>query len=496
MGSPRLTVDDPADYLRQMRANGIILSRGERKQVIWAEAQRLAATVGGVVAPDESLLDEVANLVEQPTPLIGTFEKRFLNLPRDVLITVMRSKQRYFPVQDAAGNLLPHFIAVRNGDSQHVEEVVLGNENVLTARFADADFFFREDLKKKLAERGDRLKTMTFQEKLGSVYDKNQRLVKAAPALGALLGLSAEALQVAAAAAPLAKADQGTQMVVEMTSLEGIMGREYALREGLPPAVANAIFEHYLPRGAGDLLPESEAGALLALTDRLDSLVGLFAVGLAPTGGADPFALRRAAGGVVQILLRHGWAISLRAALPLIAAQQPVPVSPAVLEEVAAFIAVRLEVILREEQGIPYDVAAAVLREQSDNPVRALAGAKELSAWTARPNWNTVLDSFARCVRITRDKPAYTLNPDALTPAESEALYAAAKGIHDQLKASDNVGAFLTAFERIVPTVTAFFDKVLVMDEDATKRENRLALLQYVAALAKGRADLSQLSGF
>jgi glycyl-tRNA synthetase len=495
-GSPDIAVTDAADYLRQIRAQRIVLSVGERKQAIWEQAQALANDVRGTVLPDDSLLSEVANLVEQPTALRGAFEQRFLELPRDVLITVMKSKQRYFAVEDGHGALLPYFVTVRNGDALHLDEVIRGNEHVLTARFSDALFFYNDDRKHSLTNRLPRLKTMTFQEKLGSLYDKNQRLLTYVQQFGRLLGLTPDEIRTASAAAAIAKADQGTRMVVEMTALEGVMGREYARLEGQPAPVAQAIFEHYLPRGAGDILPESPPGRLLALADRLDSLVGLFAVDLLPTASADPFALRRAALGVVQNLIDARQDIDLREAIAIVAGQQQVPVSDARKTDVLNFIASRLKVLLLEDYGLPFDAVDAVLAQQAHNPYRALHGVQELVQWVQRADWSAILDSFARCVRITRDKPAYTLNPAALTPDESVRLYHAAKAAHEGLNGTGNVGAFLTAFAPLVPTVTAFFDKVLVMDKDDAVRENRLALLQYVAALASGKADLSALSGF
>jgi glycyl-tRNA synthetase len=496
-GVESINVRNPEHYIQEIAKNGIILSRRERKRVIADQAAKLAKAVGGRLVEDDALLNEVANLIEQPTALRGQFADSHLELPREVLITVMAKKQRYFAVEDENGRLMPYFIAVRNGNEKHLEDVVLGNEHVLTARFTDAAFFYREDRKRTLSERVPRLKTMTFQEKLGSLHDKTQRLSRLVGPYAKLLGLDMAEAQVATTAAPLAKADQGTQMVVEMTSLEGIMGRAYALLEGLPAPVANAIFEHYLPRSAGDRLPESKAGVLLAIADRMDSLVGLFAVGLAPTGGADPFALRRAALGVVQMLSQKIIDLDIRQAIQLTAAEQPVPVSPEVQTEVLNFIIGRLEVLMRDELGLPFDVVAAVLAEQGYNPHRAVVAAKALAAWTARGDWFTTLDSFARCVRITRDKAPLTVNPTTLTPAESGALYVAAQKAHGQIadKPGD-VDAALQAFTAMVPFVTAFFDKVLVMDEDQAVRENRLALLQYIGALAKGRADLSKLNGF
>ncbi len=491
-GSPVIEIADADAYQKQIAALGILIDPKARSKTIWDGVQALAAQVNGTVADDPDLLDEVTNLVEQPTPLRGSFDPKYLELPRDVLITVMRKKQRYFPVQDKSGKLLPYFIAVRNGDSEYLEDVTRGNEHVLTARFSDADFFYRDDLQHKLADRTDRLKTMTFQEKLGSLYDKTQRLVSYVEPLGELLGLGADDLETAKAAAAIAKADQATRMVVEMTSLEGIMGREYALREGQPASLAQAILDHYRPSQK-----ITRPGLLLALADRLDSLVGLFAVGLAPTASADPFALRRAALGIVQMLLDQQVNLDLRDAIRIVASKQPVTVDEITQVDVLSFIAGRLRVLLLEDRQVAsFDVIDAVLGEQSHNPYRALIGVQELARWVARPDWNTILDSFARSVRITRDKPIYPLRPDTLTPAESMTLYQAARKAHDSLKPEDNVNAFLAAFEPLVPTVTTFFDEVLVMDEDQAVRENRLALLQYLASLAQGRADLSKLTGF
>jgi glycyl-tRNA synthetase len=492
-GSHELSVADGKGYFGVMDSRGVVLAREHRRDIIWQDAQKLAQEVGGTIPPDEALLDEVANLVEQPSVLRGTFEKRFLDLPREVLITVMRKHQRYFAVQDTKGHLLPYFIAVRNGDAEHLDEVIRGNEHVLTARFSDAEFFFRDDRQHRLEDRMERLKTMAFQEKLGSLYDKNMRLVSYVAPFGQLLHLDIASVETAQKAASLAKADQATRMVVEMTSLEGVMGREYALLEGQPPEVADAILEHYRPDA---LAPRtSPAGALLALADRLDSLVGLFAVGLAPTASADPFALRRAALGVVQVFQDNAIDLDLREAIKVVASAQPVPVSDSAQTEVLNFIVGRLRVAMLDA-GLPHDVVEAVLAEQGHNPHRALVGARELLAWTQRPNWSDILDSFARSARITRDKPDYALHPESLTPAQSVALYAAAKQAHERLSPGDNVDAFLSAFEPMVPVVTAFFDNVLVMDDNLEVRENRLALLQYLTSLSRGRADLSKLMGF
>jgi glycyl-tRNA synthetase len=285
-------------------------------------------------------------------------------------------------------------------------------------------------------------------------------------------------------------------MVVEMTSLQGIMGRYYALHQGEPAAVADAIFEHWLPRFAGDRLPESMPGIALALTDRLDSLVGLFAAGLAPTASADPFALRRAALGIVQILLGHNIDLDLYEAVGRTAAAQPIAVSAETQDEVVKFIAGRLDVWLHE-QNWPHHAIAAVLVEQGHNPACALQGITELVDWMQRADWPLILDNYARCVRITRPEPeTYSVNPALFETEIEHELLSAYQAATDQLDGGGNVDAFLAAFLPVVPVIQRYFEEVLVHAPDRAVRQNRLGLLQAVAGLAQGRADLSELAGF
>ncbi len=495
-GSPEIVLGSVETYFREMQRQGVILDVDARRLAIAQAVTALAAEVDGTIPDDPDLLDEVANLVETPTALRGTFEEKYLQLPREVLIGVMRKHQRYFPVEDAQGRLMPYFIAVRNGDAEHLDIVIDGNEHVLRARFADADYFYNNDIQKPLEAYLPRLNTLTFQEQLGSMLDKNNRVAGLIPALGNLLDVSTADLSVARRAAELAKADLATEMVVEMTSLQGIMGRYYALHQGESEAVAHAIFEGWLPRGAGDRLPESVPGVLLALADRLDSLIGLFAAGLAPTASADPFALRRAALGVVQIVLDQAINLDLYAAVELVAAAQPIPVSVDVQRDVVSFIIGRLDVLLHE-QGWAHDVIAAVLTEQGSNPARAVEGIAELAEWVGREQWPLLLDNYARCVRITRNEPnAYTVVPSLFETDAEAALHAGYHAAAAELDSSANVGAFLTAFEPLVPVIQQFFEAVLVNAENRAQRENRLGLLQSVASLAHGRVDLSQMAGF
>jgi glycyl-tRNA synthetase len=311
-----------------------------------------------------------------------------------------------------------------------------------------------------------------------------------------LLDVDATEIAIAQRAAYIAKADLATQMVVEMTSLQGTMGREYALRGDYPPEVANAIYEHWLPRGAGDNPPESNPGMILAAADRLDSLVGLFAAGLEPKATADPYGLRRAALGLVHILVSKGRLVNLYRAVEQAAEVQPMPVEQETCRQVVEFIGGRLRSWLDEQDWQP-DVITAVLAAQAANPYRALIGIRELSAWVKRDDWEPILDGFARCVRITRgESETFEVDPAALVEPEEKALYAAYQTAAAKLTDDDNVEGFLTAFEPVLPAITAFFDEVLVNAEDDKLRQNRLGLLQAISAMQHGRADMSQLSGF
>ncbi|MBZ0303535.1 MAG: glycine--tRNA ligase subunit beta [Anaerolineae bacterium] len=495
-GSPERELVDAAHYFRHIDDQHILLDYEARRAAIIAQINTLATEVGGHIPDNPGLLAEVTNLVEVPTALRGSFEQKYLALPREVLVTVMRKHQRYFALEDQNGHLLPYFIAVRNGDERYLDNVVAGNEHVLRARFSDADYFYKEDIQKPLEAYLPRLATLTFHEQLGSMLDKSQRVTSLVEAVGHTLGVNATVSAVAQRAAHLAKADLATQMVVEMTALQGTMGREYALLNGYTPDVAEAIYEHWLPRGADDQLPTGRPGALLALTDRLDSLVGLFAAGLAPKSTADPYGLRRAALGIIQIMIDQGWDTDLMALVDLVAAAQPVPVADDARQQVLDFIGGRLQVWLAD-QGWAADVLAAVLAEQSTNPHRALVAIDELTGWTKRPDWEPILDSFARCVRITRgEKDVYEVDPAALVEAQEKALYDAYQAACAALTPEGNVDAFLSAFEPMIPAVTDFFDHVLVNAEEERLRQNRFGLLQAIGALQHGRADMSLLSGF
>ncbi|MCY3798305.1 MAG: glycine--tRNA ligase subunit beta [Chloroflexi bacterium] len=495
-GSPEHALRGADHFSSVCGEQGIALDVHERQADILCQVNALASEAGGSALADDDLLAEVANLVESPTAFRGAFDADFLALPRDVLIAVMRKHQRYFAVEDNRGELMPFFIGVRNGDDRQLDKVVHGNEQVVRARFSDAQFFYQADIKKPLRDYLPRLNTLTFQADLGSMREKNDRVAATVEDLGQLVGFGRADIHVAREAAKLAKADLATSMVVEMTSLQGVMGREYALRAGIDPAVAQAIFEHWLPRGAGDILPASDAGRLLAIADKLDSLVGLFAVGLAPRSTSDPYGLRRNALGIIQILLDQSISVDLQKLIERVADGQPLDVSANARKQVAAFMSGRLAFLLSEETDYPRDVIKAILRAQAHDPARALRGVEELATWVRRGDWEAILDAFARCARITRDEEERPFDPALMREEQENMLYQCYLAACDWPGDAGNVDGFLSAFERMTPAVTAFFDNVLVHTDDIVLRNNRIALLQRITAMQNGRADLSELENF
>ncbi len=487
-GSPEIALASAWDYLPTLEAYGVILNPEARSGTIRAQVTALAEEVGGVFYEDAALLNEVTHLVEVPTALRGQFEERYLALPSEVLIAVMKKHQRYFPVKDATGRLLPYFITIRNGGREYGDLVVRGNADVLRARYADAEYFFQQDTRKHLEEFLPRLDTLVFQESLGSMLDKTRRIEALVPWLCAQMALDAEEQEHFARAAHLCKADLATELVIEMTSLQGLMGREYALRSGEPRAVAEAIGEQYS-------LPKTRIGAALVLADRLDSLMGLFAAGLMPTASADPYGLRRAALDMIETVIRHRLPLRLDEGLAEAARHQPIPVTAEQQAAALDFIRGRLRGVLRE-MGFAYDVVEAVLGPQGHAPYLALVAAQELSAWVNREDWPQILANYARCARITRGQAVGTLQPEALREPAEQALYAALLEAETRLSGRRDVETFFNALLPMIPLIAAFFDAVLVMAEEPELRAARLALLARIVALADGIVDLSKLEGF
>lgn len=487
-------VATPKEYFEYLKAQNILLDQDDRKKVIRAQVTSILQEAGANVEIDEGLLDEVNNLVEAPTALRGSFEESHLKLPADVLISVMKKHQRYFPVKKGE-KLLNHFIAVRNGDDRDLDIVADGNEQVIRARFADAAFFVDEDLKTTLLDHLPRLGTLTFQLKLGSMLDKTHRIERLVEDLIPVLKVSADDAGITRRAAQLCKADLVTKMVIEMTSLQGIMGQFYAIHSGEKQEVADAILEHYLPKSASDRSPAKMPGLVIGIADRLDTLAGLFAAGLAPTGTKDPFAQRRAALGLVQNLIQWNIDFDLKQGLDAAAKYLPVKTTDESQAACQEFIIGRMRAMLLD-QGFRFDVLDAVLPECGKNPALAYRTVKGLTDAVAQTDWLVKLQAYARCVRITRDqKTAFTITPAHFVEQVENDLFSALQTCEAQAPFA-SFTAFMQAFEPMIPTINRFFDAVMVMAADENQKMNRLGLLQRISALPKGLADLSKLEGF
>ncbi|WP_245775690.1 glycine--tRNA ligase [Saccharopolyspora flava] len=484
---PVVEVASADGYLEFLAGHGIVADAAERRRSIVGAATELAAGVGGTVdfAGEAGLVDEVTNLVESPTPILGGFAERYLELPEQILTTVMRKHQRYLPVRGENG-LLPHFITVANGDCD-TDLVREGNESVLRARYEDAAFFWRADLKRKPEELREGLHKLTFEERLGSMADRADRIARVAVALGDATGLSEADRATVARAGELAKFDLASQMVVELSGLAGTMAREYAVRAGETPAVATALAEMEQPRGAGDALPESNPGAVLALADRFDLLASLFAIGANPTGSSDPFGLRRAAGGAVTILRATpaAAAVTLRAGLEAARAQvaeQGTTLSDEALAEAHEFIVRRYEQQLLDA-GHEHRLVQAVL-PLADTPVLADAALAELEKRIHDEDFGALVAVIQRARRIVPEGTVAAYDADVLTDQAERDLHAVVAEVAQQLSGTTTLAEFTATAGRLVDPVNRFFDEVMVMAEDADLRQARLGLLATITDLA------------
>lgn len=495
-----IVLKQPADYFSELEKGFVIVDQNRRRQMIWEQVQNLAEEIGGRVEPDEELLEEVTYLVEYPTALVGSFAEEYLQLPEEVLITPMREHQRYFPVRDREGRLLNRFITVRNGTSDHLEIVREGNEKVLRARLADAKFFYQEDLKYRLADKVEKLKEIVFQERLGTVWDKVERLKPLTRYLITVLGMDAGLIPAAERAAYLCKADLVTNMVYEFPELQGIMGYYYARHDGEEDRVSMAIREHYLPRFAGDVLPQSPLGMVLSIADRIDSIVGCFAVGIQPTGSQDPYALRRQALGICNIILERGLEFSLhqliRQAYGLYRDKTELEFSEAeVVEQVGSFFRQRLENIL-EEKGIRYDVVKAVVSAQWDDLYDAYLRAVAVQEFRQDPGFEELLTAFNRAGNLAGKAEVGSVNPELFEEKVEMELYDAFARVKERGEPLLNGRSYAAALKEIASLrepIDNFFNGVMVMVEDARLRNNRLALLKQITDYILRIADLSQI---
>ena len=502
-----ITIEKPSDYEAQLEKAHVVADIDKRKKLMLERIDAAAKKAGGVVIQDDALVEQVVNLVELPNPVVGTFEERHLDLPVEVLIQEMKSHQRYFSLQDSKGKLLPRFIAVSNTPVKDEKLSIKGYERVLRARLTDGRFFFDEDRALKLSapERLAKLERRSWIEKLGSMAEKTERIRGLGAYLAKASGKSS-VLQTVDRAAQLCKADLNTGMVGEFPELQGVMGREYARHDKEPEEVALAIFEHYLPRGAGDGLPTQDAGAIVGLADRLDSLCGLFGIGKRPTGAKDDFALRRAAITFIRIVLARGYRFSLSAAIDqsisLLGAKlvdpKKKPTDASVKDQLIEFFRGRLESTWRENHRA--DVVEAVLASGFDDLVCAQLRLDAISAYVSRPDFSALAATFKRVANIVekqaKDVSKAPVDPKKLTDEQEKTLHAEVSKVTAVFEAAVKADDFAGAMAKIVPLkpfVDAFFDKVMVMAEDKSLRENRVRLLMEIGALFGTVADFSKI---
>lgn len=491
-------IPSAGDYKKVMYDNFVMVDQDERRALILQQIKDLAAQNGGEAEINEDLLEEVNYLVEWPTALCGKFEEKFLSLPKECIITPMREHQRYFPVLDEDGNLLNKFITVRNGGSEHLDIVTHGNERVLRARLSDAEFFFNEDRATKLEDRLEKLKTVSFQEGLGNMYDKSERLVKMAEMLRFAINTPVDEEELRRCAL-LCKTDLVTGMVIEFTELQGVMGREYALLDGEKPEVATGIFEHYLPRFAGDALPATTIGRIVGIGDKLDNICATFSRGLAPTGSQDPYALRRQALGVINILLDANYHISL--AKIIAGTLYLLDIKPEetgkLVPQIMEFFKQRLRNLLMD-QGIRYDVIDAVFADKrNDDMVDLSVRCKALAAYVEAGNAEPLVQVSVRVSNLCKKIEKEVAISGALFKDESEnklheVVAAVSKEIIPKIVLYD-YAAVLKAGEKVIEPVNTFFDNVMVMDEDENVKNNRLAMLEEVRGIVNAVGDLSLL---
>lgn len=485
-----------ADYLEKTRQNFVIVDPVERTKIILEEAEKAAAEVGGKIFYTDDLLETVTFIVEYPVVVRGSFDPEFLQVPKEVLTTTMISHQKYFPVMDDSGRLLPYFIAVSNTKARDLSVVARGNERVIRARLADARFFFEEDQKVPLETRLDALKKVVFHKLLGTSYDKVMRFRKLAAIIADKVKL--EIKESVDRSALLAKADLETQMVGEFSELQGIMGREYALLAHESPVVAQAIYEHYLPIAAGGELPQTDEGAIVGIADKIDSITGFFAVGLPPTGTADPYALRRQALGIINIILDRRYSLPLDflidESLKLL---DNVLKKPAVevKKEVQEFFAGRYHNQLIA-QGYAYDTVEAVLAGGLTDLVTASEKIKALQAFRENPEFEPISIAFKRVDNILKDFRSAAVDPAFFVTDVEKNLYAAANEVKKQIincMEKNDYNSALKEMARLRPPVDAFFDGVMVMDKDEKVRFNRLSLLSEISATFHNIADFSKI---
>ena len=491
-----ITIKNASSYVDTLKENFVMVDQDARRELISKQLHDIAASKNASIVWDDDLLEEINYLVEWPTALCGGFEESYLALPDAAIITPMKDHQRYFPLVDQDGKLLPMFLTVRNGSDHSIEVVQAGNERVLRARLDDAKFFFNEDRKKPLIDRQDGLTKIVFQEGLGNLADKTERLLKLGRVFGEECGLHEDAAVVLERATELAKTDLTTGMVTEFTELQGVMGKEYALLDGESPEVAEAIFEQYLPRFAGDVLPQTEAGKVLSIIDKVDNIVATFSRGLIPTGSQDPYALRRQTIGILNILLGSEWNISLR---PIFKASMELLNVPAekqdeLLGQVEEFFTLRLKNIFLDRE-VPHHVIDLLL---SNNEL-SVADAEGLvnALLVNRIDENVELvQAYTRMYNLVKDVEYTGVNSDLLKEDAEKALFEAATKASEASSAAWEAGdydAVVAVPATLVPAINKFFEDVMVMDKDEAIKANRLQLVRLAYSVMAIIGDISAL---
>ena len=496
LGADEITIKNAASYVDTLKENFVMVDQDARRELISKQLHDMAASKNASIVWDDDLLEEINYLVEWPTALCGGFEESYLALPDAAIITPMKDHQRYFPLVDQDGKLLPMFLTVRNGSDHSIEVVQAGNERVLRARLDDAKFFFNEDRKKPLIDRQDGLTKIVFQEGLGNLADKTERLLKLGLVFGEECGLHEDAAVVLERATELAKTDLTTGMVTEFTELQGVMGKEYALLDGESPEVAEAIFEQYLPRFAGDVLPQTEAGKVLSIIDKVDNIVATFSRGLIPTGSQDPYALRRQTIGILNILLGSEWNISLR---PIFKASMELLNVPAekqeeLLGQVEEFFTLRLKNIFLDRE-VPHHVIDLLLSNNELSVADAEGLVNALLANRIDENVELV-QAYTRMYNLVKDVEYTGVNTDLLKEDAEKALFeAASKASEASLAAweANDYAAVVAVPATLVPAINKFFEDVMVMDKDEAIKANRLQLVRLAYSVMAIIGDISAL---
>lgn len=496
LGADEITIKNAASYVDTLKENFVMVDQDARRELISKQLYDMAASKNASIVWDDDLLEEINYLVEWPTALCGGFEESYLALPDAAIITPMKDHQRYFPLVDQEGKLLPMFLTVRNGSDHSIEVVQAGNERVLRARLDDAKFFFNEDRKKPLIDRQDGLTKIVFQEGLGNLADKTERLLKLGRVFGEECGLHEDAAVVLERATELAKTDLTTGMVTEFTELQGVMGKEYALLDGESKEVAEAIFEQYLPRFAGDVLPQTEAGKVLSIIDKVDNIVATFSRGLIPTGSQDPYALRRQTIGILNILLGSEWNISLR---PIFKASMELLNVAAdkqeeLLNQVEEFFTLRLKNIFLDRE-VPHHVIDLLLSNNELSVADAEGLVNALLANRIDENVELV-QAYTRMYNLVKDVEYTGVNSDLLKEDTEKALFEAASKASEASLAAWEAGdyaAVVAVPATLVPTINQFFEDVMVMDKDEAIKANRLQLVRLAYSVMAIIGDISAL---